>query len=104
MKLVQLDHKFYYEMHHEFDLYESLRLGRFCLNTPQKANLIAHEQRLLEARQAEELSELRRTATHCNALQRTATRCNALQSTTTHCNALQHTATHCDTLQITTTQ
>ena len=54
-KLVQLDKKFYYEMHHEFDLYESLRLGRFVYNTPYKAERVARDQRAVEEREAEEL-------------------------------------------------
>jgi hypothetical protein len=54
-KLVQLDKKFYYEMHHEFDLYESLRLGRFVYNTPYKAERVAGDQRAVEEREAEEL-------------------------------------------------
>ena len=54
-KLVQLDKKFYYEMHHEFDLYESLRLGRFVYNTPYKAERVAGDQRAVEERVAEEL-------------------------------------------------
>lgn len=62
VKLVQLDRKFYYEMHHEFDLYESLRFGRFCYNTPEKAEQIAKDQRDVEAREAEELRKTQETA------------------------------------------
>ena len=55
VKLVQLDRQFYFEMHHQFDLYESFRLGRFCPNTPEKAQQILQDQKDLEAREAEEL-------------------------------------------------
>ena len=52
---------------------------------------------------AQEPSNVRHTATHCNALQHAATHCNTLQRTATHCDALQHTATHCDALRRTAT-
>ena len=55
VKLVQLDRKFMYEIHHEFDLYESMRLGRFVANTPEKASAIEETQRKIEQKEAEEL-------------------------------------------------
>ena len=57
VKLVQLDRKFMYEIHHEFDLYESMRLGRFVPNTPEKASEIEETQRKIEQKEAEELRE-----------------------------------------------
>jgi len=54
VKLVQLDRKFHFEMHYEFDLYESFRLGRFCRNHPHKAQQILKDQQDLEAREEDE--------------------------------------------------
>ena len=46
----------------EFDLYESLRLGRFVYNTPEKARTVVEDQRAVEAREAEELRTVREAA------------------------------------------